>query len=108
MKLICVNNKTIILEVNNSEFHCHGQDLTEGVIYETKGESFKDQYGHECYYIIGMGPYLTCRFTKALDQNASNVKEESKADETVKKALEKALEEENYEEANRLSELLKS
>lgn len=79
-KLLCINAKLIVF----SNIRCHGGGLKEGEIYETKGKPFIDEYGHENYYIKGLGVKLCCRFTELL---------EDREEQSAEKALEKLKEE---------------
>lgn len=66
MKLLCINNKDII----TNRFTYVAINLVEGEIYETRGKSFRDEYGQLCYYVDGVGIRLCCRFTELLEDKS--------------------------------------
>jgi len=83
MKLICVNNKDIRKTTNDGEpMKCTANELVEGQIYTTTTKPFINEMGFKCYYIVGYGTRLFCRFAEALDD-----KEES--EETAEKKTDK-------------------
>ena len=83
MKLLCINNKDIIVELPNETICCNASDLTEGQEYITRGKPFKDEDNQLCYYIDGIGNRLCIRFTELLEE--SNTAE--KAIEQIKREL---------------------
>ena len=102
MKLICVNDKNIDIKngiannVRDSNGKLTSSSVIEGQEYETNGEPYISSSGNLCYYIVGKGQRLACRFTKALNQS-------KKEEISIEKQIEKAISEENYE----LAEVLK-
>ncbi len=65
MKLLCINAGNIQIGL----ITYIGEHLKEGEEYETKGEPFIEADGEPCYYIVGLGGRLCCRFTKLLDES---------------------------------------
>ncbi len=84
MELLCVNNKPIILGGINYTGRGEGNGgLVEDKIYETKGEPYLNENGHECYYITGKGLFLAIRFTKALPKEVEYLYTTIKTEEPV-------------------------
>ncbi len=63
MKLLCINNKEIVID--NIRFIPGG--LEEDKDYVTRGKPFTSSSGQLCYYIEGIGKRLCCRFTELLE-----------------------------------------
>lgn len=68
MKLLCINNKEIIVKTATEIIVHNGEGLIEGEVYETRGKAFKDEDEILCYYIEGLGIRLCQRFTELLDE----------------------------------------
>lgn len=68
MKLLCINDKKIRIETDTHIFEASGECLKEGNEYDTRGKTFKDEDGLDCYYIEGVGAKLACRFTELLEE----------------------------------------
>ena len=87
MKLLCVKEGLVKLKSNRDSLirDYIGAGLKENEIYETNAESFFDEDGHECYYIIGIGTRLKFRFAKLLEETLN--KKEETIDYSIKKPV---------------------